>query len=75
MAATVADWLARLLRDVVDFSAEQNCGEGQVDWQHAVDRKWDSLSFGDLRVETNTDRHLFEVEIFLNDLDQNARPS
>ena len=43
-----------------------------VDWQHAVDRKWDSLSFGDLRVETNTDRHLFEVEIFLNDLDQNA---
>jgi hypothetical protein len=31
MAATVADWLARLLREVVDFSAGQNCGEGQ--WQ------------------------------------------
>jgi hypothetical protein len=28
MAATVADWLARLLREVVDFSAGQNCGEG-----------------------------------------------
>ena len=30
MAATVADWLARLLRDVVDSSAGQNCGEGQT---------------------------------------------
>ena len=43
-----------------------------VDWQHAVDRKWDSLSFGGLRVETNTDHHVFEVEIFLNDLGKNA---
>ena len=30
MAATVADWLGRLLREVVDFSAGQNCGEGQA---------------------------------------------
>src|ERR1700756_181984 len=29
MAATAADWLARLLREVVDFSAVQNCGEEQ----------------------------------------------
>jgi hypothetical protein len=29
MAATVADWLARPLREVVDFLAGQNCGEGQ----------------------------------------------
>jgi starch phosphorylase len=43
-----------------------------VDWQHAVDRKWDSLSFGGLRVETNTDHHVFEVEIFLNDLNRNT---
>ena len=43
-----------------------------VDWQHAVDRKWGSLRFGDVRVETNADHHLFEVEVFLNDLDPNA---
>jgi glycogen phosphorylase len=47
-------------------------GRQMVDWQHAVDRKWDSLRFGDLRVETNADYHVFEVEIFLNDLDPNA---
>ncbi|HXJ42827.1 MAG TPA: alpha-glucan family phosphorylase, partial [Bryobacteraceae bacterium] len=47
-------------------------GRQVVDWQHAVDRKWGSLRFGNLRVETNADHHLFEVEIFLNDLDPNA---
>jgi starch phosphorylase len=43
-----------------------------VDWQHVVDRSWGSLRFGDLRVETNADHHLFEVEILLNGLDPNA---
>jgi starch phosphorylase len=43
-----------------------------VDWRHALDGKWDSLRFGDLRVETNADRQVFEVEIFLSDLDSNA---
>jgi glycogen phosphorylase len=47
-------------------------GRQVVDWQHAVDREWGSLRFGDLRVETNADQHVFEVEIFLNDLDPNA---
>ena len=47
-------------------------GKQMVDWQHAVDRKWRSLRFGDLRVETNADHHVFEVEISLNDLDPNA---
>ena len=47
-------------------------GKQMVDWQHAVDRNWRSLRFGDVRVETNADHHVFEVEIFLNDLDPNA---
>jgi starch phosphorylase len=47
-------------------------GKQVVDWQHAVDQKWDSLRFGELRVETKGDHHEFEVEIFLNDLDPNA---
>jgi starch phosphorylase len=47
-------------------------GRQMVDWQRAVERKWDSLRFGNLRVETKADQHVFEVEIFLNDLDPNA---
>jgi starch phosphorylase len=54
-------------------AADQGAGGRQVvDWQHAVDRKWGSLCFGDLRVETNADHRVFEVEIFLNGLDPNA---
>ncbi|MGB0117566.1 MAG: alpha-glucan family phosphorylase [Terriglobales bacterium] len=47
-------------------------GRQMVDWQHTVDQKWGLLRFGDLRVETNKDHHVFEVEIFLNDLGKNA---
>ena len=47
-------------------------GKQVVDWQHAVDRTWGSLHFGDLRVETKGDNHEFEVDIFLNDLDPTA---
>ena len=47
-------------------------GRQVVDWRHEVEGKWGSLRFGDLRVETNAGHHVFEVEIFLNDLDPNA---
>jgi starch phosphorylase len=47
-------------------------GRQVVDWQHALDRTWGSLRFGGLRVETSAGRHVFEVEVFLNDLDPNA---
>ena len=47
-------------------------GKQMVDWQHAVDRNWRSLRFGDVWVETNADHYVFEVEIFLNGLDANA---
>ncbi len=47
-------------------------GRQIVDWQHTVDKKWGSLRFGTSRVESNEDHHLFEVEIFLNDLGKNA---
>ena len=47
-------------------------GSQMVDWQHAVDRKWGSLRFGGRHVETTADHHVFEVEIFLNDLGKNA---
>jgi len=47
-------------------------GRQVVYWQHAVDRKWGSLRFGEVKVETNGDRHLFEVQVYLSDVDPNA---
>ncbi len=47
-------------------------GKQMVDWQHSVDWKWSAVHFGDLRVETNADHQVFEVEVFLNGLDPNT---
>ncbi len=43
-----------------------------VDWRQAVDRKWDSLRFGDVRVESSGNHNVVEVEIVLDGLDPNA---
>lgn len=47
-------------------------GRQIVDWQHAVARGWELLRFGDIRVNTGSEHHAFEIEVFLNDLDPNA---
>jgi glycogen phosphorylase len=47
-------------------------GKQVVEWQDAMNRTWASLRFGNLRVETNAERHEFEVEVFLNELDPNV---
>ncbi len=47
-------------------------GGQMVDWRHAVDRKWGSLHFGAVKVETKGGQHVFEVQVYLDDLDPNA---
>jgi len=41
-------------------------GQQIVDWQHAIERSWGLLRFGEVRVDTSAEHHVFEVEIFLN---------
>jgi len=43
-----------------------------VDWRHALDQKWTALHFGDVKVETDGERHVFEVQLYLDDLDPEA---
>ncbi len=45
-----------------------SAGRQMVNWLQNLEQKWSGLRFGDLRVETGADRHVFEVEIFLNGL-------
>jgi starch phosphorylase len=46
-------------------------GRQVVDWQHAVDQEWQSVRFGKLRVDTNADHRVVEVELSLNGLNAN----
>jgi starch phosphorylase len=50
----------------VNMGAE---GRNIVDWEHTLKEKWNTLRFGKVKVQTNTTEHIFEVEVYLGDLD------
>ena len=47
-------------------------GKMIVDWRHALEKKWASLHFGEVKVETFGEQHVFEIQVFLADLDPKA---
>jgi starch phosphorylase len=47
-------------------------GRQMADWQHSLEQKWDMLHFGEVKVETRGEQHVFEVPVWLNDLDAKA---
>lgn len=47
-------------------------GRQVVNWHHDLEQKWAGLRFGEVKVKTDRDKHLFEVDVYLNELDPNA---
>jgi starch phosphorylase len=47
-------------------------GKKQVNWQHTLEQKWAALRFGEVKVETKEEQHVFDVQVYLNDLDPKA---
>jgi starch phosphorylase len=47
-------------------------GRQMVDWQHSLEQKWAALHFGEVKIETKGKQHVFEVQVYLNDLDPKA---
>ncbi len=43
-----------------------------VDWNLSLEQNWNKLSFGELKIETDKERHRFEVQVYLNQLDPKA---
>lgn len=44
-------------------------GVRTVNWRLALEQKWAALRFGEVKVATDGEQHLFEVQIYLDDLD------
>ena len=44
-------------------------GKQMVEWRHTLDQKWATLHFGQVKVETKGDQHIFEVQVCLHGLD------
>jgi starch phosphorylase len=47
-------------------------GRQMVDWRHEVEQKWALIHFGEVKIETKGLQHVFEVQVYLNDLDPKA---
>jgi starch phosphorylase len=47
-------------------------GREIVNWQRALERKWAGLRFGEVKVETDGVQHVFEAQVYLDELDPNA---
>lgn len=39
-----------------------------TEWQNNLKQKWDTLRFVDVKVETKQEHHIFEVQVYLDDL-------
>jgi starch phosphorylase len=44
-------------------------GKKIVNWECTLKEKWVALRFGDVKVQTDAARHVFEAEVYPNDLD------
>jgi starch phosphorylase len=47
-------------------------GRQWVESQHRLDKRWTSLRFGEVKVETRGREHLFEAQVFLGEVDPQA---
>jgi starch phosphorylase len=47
-------------------------GRQLLHWQYALAQHWGAVHFGHLQVETSGDQHMFQLQVYLNDLDPDA---
>jgi starch phosphorylase len=47
-------------------------GSQIVEWQRGLEAAWSALRFGEVKVKTSGEQHMFEAQVYLNDVDPNA---
>ena len=47
-------------------------GSQIIDWRQTMEQKWNTLHFGEIKVATQKNQHVFEVQVYLNDLEPDA---
>jgi len=47
-------------------------GRQMVHWRQTLEQKWVTLHFGEVKVQTKGKQHIYEVQVYLNDLDPKA---
>jgi starch phosphorylase len=47
-------------------------GRQMVDWQHSLEQNWATVRFGELKVETHGEQHVFDIQVYLSGLEPNS---
>jgi len=47
-------------------------GRQMVDWHQELEQKWDMLRFGEMKVASEGEKHVFEVQVYFSGLDENS---
>ncbi|MEO9101887.1 MAG: alpha-glucan family phosphorylase [Burkholderiaceae bacterium] len=47
-------------------------GAAMAAWRLALDKSWKALRFGEVKVESDAEKHVFEVQVFLDELEPNS---
>jgi starch phosphorylase len=47
-------------------------GRQLIDWHHNLEQKWAGIRFGEMKVENKDGQHIYNVQVYLNDLDPKA---
>jgi glycogen phosphorylase len=71
---TVREYTEKHYLPIAAAAQSRNANEGaigkqMVDWRHTLDQKWAALRFGEMKVNTKGGQHIFEIQVYLNDLD------
>ena len=72
---TVREYTEKLYIPAAKSYRERAANKGEKGKQisdtiHTLENKWESLHFGEVKVKTIKNQHLFKVQLFSNDLDQ-----
>jgi starch phosphorylase len=43
-----------------------------VQWQNTMEQNWSNLRFGEMKVASDGEKHVFEVQVYLSGLDPNS---
>ena len=44
-------------------------GREMVEWRHSLEQQWDALHFGEVKIESRGEQHIFQVQVCLGALD------
>ncbi len=47
-------------------------GKNLINWRHTLEQKWSSIHFGETKIKTDKQQHIFEITVYLKDIDSKA---